>query len=194
MRIAFALIATLILSVTSRSAENGGGMDPKAMEALLAKMQPGKEHEELKKLEGKYDVAAKMWMDPSQPAQESKGTAEFTMVMNGRYLKQDFKGEMMGKPYNGVGFEGFDKVANKFVSMWMDDVGTQPMMMYGESKDGGKTVEFEGEHKCPMTGQQVKMRAIHKQVDADKFIFEMYHAYPGQKEFKGMELTYTRKK
>ena len=160
---------------------------------VMEKMQPGPEHGELKKREGKYDVAVKMWMDPKAPPQESKAKAEMKMVMNGKFLKQEYKGEMMGKPFTGIGYEGFDRVANKYTSTWLDDFSTQAMLAHGESKDGGKTIVFTGEFACPMTGGMVKYRNVYKQIDDDKFTFEMYQTQDG-KESKGMELTYTRKK
>jgi len=162
--------------------------------AWMEKFQPGKEHEAFKKLEGSYDVAVKMWEDPTKPPTESKATAEFKMVLNGRWLKLEYKGEIMGKLFTGLGYDGFDRTTGKYVSVWMDDFSTTMMHSTGTSKDSGKTIEYTGEMGCPMEeGKVVKTRQVHKEESADKFIFEMYMTIDG-KEMKGMELTYTRKK
>lgn len=166
-----------------------------AMAKMMEKLQPGKEHEGLKKLEGAYDVAVKMWMEPGKDPAEGKASAEFKMVMNGRYLKQEYKGDMMGKPYTGNGFDGYDRVTGKYTSVWMDDFGTSMMSVTGTSKDGGKTVEYVGEQgDCMNEGKMVKLRCVHKTVSDDQFVFEMYHTGSDNKEVKDMELTYSRKK
>jgi hypothetical protein len=187
MRIFVAVLA--LVSCSLFAADAPPGMTPE----MMKKFEPGKEHAELKKLEGSYDVDVKMWMDPSQPPMQSKGSAEFKMVMNGRFLRQDYKGDMMGQPFTGIGHDGYDNVLKKYVSTWMDDFSTGIMYMQGESKDGGKTIEVSGEQGCPMTDKPIKMRTVHKKIDDNKFVFEMYNTVDG-KETKGMELTYTRKK
>jgi hypothetical protein len=192
MRFTLTLVALLALTACIHAADNPQA-DPKAMAAMMEKFAPGKEHEALAKLAGKYEVAVKMWMEPGKDPVESKSTAEFTMELGGRYLKQTYKGEMMGKPFTGVGYDGFDRATNKYVSTWIDDFSTTMMCMTGTSKDGGKTVEYTCEVGCPMTGQMIKTRCVHKTVDADTFVFEMYQTQDG-KEMKGMELTYKRKK
>jgi hypothetical protein len=158
----------------------------------MEKFQPGKEHDAMSKASGKYDVAAKCWMEEGKPAVESKGTAEFTMVLGGRYLRQDFKGEMMGKPFTGLGYCGFDRAAGKYVSVWMDDYATGMLPMTGTSSDGGKTITYMGEGVCPKDGVKVKLRAVHTQIDNNKSTFDMFETRD-DKERKMMELTYTRK-
>ncbi|MBI3829182.1 MAG: DUF1579 domain-containing protein [Planctomycetes bacterium] len=193
----FALSAVLFVAALAGLVRAEEKQDAAAAEMakMMEKMQPGKEHEGLKKLEGQYDVAVKMWMEPGKDPLEGKASAEFKMVMNGRYLKQDYKGDMMGKPYTGIGYEGFDRVTGKYTSAWIDDFGTSMMTVTGASKDGGKTIEFTGEQgDCMNEGKTVKLRCVHKVVSDDQFVFEMYHTGGDGKEAKDMELTYTRKK
>jgi hypothetical protein len=53
----------------------------------------------------------------------------------------------------------------------------------------------EGEFSCPMTGEKDKpFRATWKMQDKDKIVYEMYFKDPSGKEFKGMEITYSRRK
>jgi len=48
---------------------------------------------------GSWEFETKMWMEgPGAPPALSKGTAEMKMIMGGRFLRQDLKGEMMGMP------------------------------------------------------------------------------------------------
>lgn len=165
------------------------GTDPAAME----KMMPGPEHEVLAKQVGTWSVATKMWMDPSQPPMESVGTAEFTMIADGRFLRQEFKGEMMGMPFTGWGYDGFDRVTGKYTSYWMDSMSTSPTFLTGTSKDGGKNIEYTGEMSDWGTGSTAKTRWVGVHTSDDETHVEMYVTH-GDKEEKAMELVYKRKK
>lgn len=182
------IICVAVLALVSGTL-NAAEAVPSGME----KFQPGKEHEALAKLAGKYEIAQKCWMEPGKPPVEVKGTAEFTPVLNGRQVKQEFKSELMGKPYNGLGLLGFDRVAEKYTAIWADDFSTGAMLMTGTSPDGGKTITFTSDGICPMDGSKLTFRAVHTQVSADKFTFEMFATHAG-KEDKSMEITYTRVK
>lgn len=196
MRCMVLLLVCCVAAAGVRAEEKKEGQAPAAGQepAWMEKFKPGPEHEGLKKFEGTWDVAVKMWMDPAQPPQETKGTAEFKMVLGGRWLRQEYKSEIMGKPYHGVGYEGYDRVAGKYVGSWSDDMSTSMAHLTGTSKDGGKTIEYFSEQQCPMEpAKLMKSRYVHKEESADKFVFELYQTLDG-KESKCMELVYTRKK
>src|SRR5947207_1832195 len=60
------------------------------MAAMMKAAAPGPEHQKLKAMEGKFtaDVTA---MDPMTNKEEkSTGTMTSTMILGGRYLKQDY--------------------------------------------------------------------------------------------------------
>ncbi len=63
---------------------------------MMAKWQafatPGAEHERLKSKVGKWNVTNKMWVIPDAPDSESTGTAEYQMIMDGRYLEDHSTG------------------------------------------------------------------------------------------------------
>jgi hypothetical protein len=183
--LAAVVLARPLWSEEGSDGGGGGGM-PEAL-------KPGPEHKEMAKWAGKYNVATKYWMDPTGAPMESKGTAEFTSLFEGRYLRQDYKGEMMGMPFTGIGFDGFDRVTNKYCSVWIDSMGTQVTYLEGTSKDGGKTIEYKGKMSDPMANKQVDSRWVHTTKSDDSFVFELYMTQEG-KEVKGMELTYTRAK
>ncbi|MCC6740206.1 MAG: DUF1579 domain-containing protein [Planctomycetia bacterium] len=168
------------------SDENGAGGDDRE--------KPGPEHRRLAKLEGKWDVSCKFWMgDPKTDGQPSQATSEFKVILDGRYVQQDFNGTFMGAPYHGMGTMGYDRVSKKYTNYWMDNVSTTPMYLLGTTGDDGKTVEYPGEMANPMGEGTVKYRTVMTHKSDDEFTYEMYATFDG-KESKGMELTYTRKK
>ena len=73
-------------------------MDMKAMMEMYQKMAiPGEPHKVFASLAGSWTTQVKEWMEPGKPPMESTGTAELKMLLDGRFLYQEFTGQMMGK-------------------------------------------------------------------------------------------------
>jgi hypothetical protein len=190
------LIAGLALAQDKKDMKQPPSKDDmaKMMAAYEKLATPGPEHAALGKMAGDWDVAVKMWMDPKQPAQESKGTCTEKSVLGGRYMQSDFHGMMMGKPYNGVGLDGFDNVKKQYSSVWIDDMGTQMMVAMGTPSADGKTITYTGKMDDPIVGQMNKdIKFVVTLVDDKTHKMEMYDAVGTPNEYKIMELTYTKK-
>ena len=168
-------------------------MDPQAMMEMYKKLAtPGEPHKLFATLAGSWTTATKSWMDPSKPPMESTGTAEMKMLLDGRFLYQEFTGQMMGQPFSGVGIDAYDNVQKKYVTAWMDTMGTGIFIMEGTASPDGKTITLSGQHPEP-GGGQMSHRAIWTLVDSNTQTFHMYGTHHGGKEMKMMEITYTRK-
>ena len=177
------------------AADKGGGAGGAMsadMEAMMKAAMPGEFHAKLKVLDGKWDALVKSYMDPGSPT-ETKGTCERKWIMDGRFLQEDHIGDFMGTPFKGFAITGYDNVLKKYVSFWIDNMGTGFMNSTGSVDAAGKTFTFEGEFANPMTGKMCKTRMVHKIADDRKTTFEMYGPDPEGKEMKMMEITYTKK-
>src|SRR5918996_2296289 len=76
-------------------------MDPQAMMEAYEKLAtPGEPHKQLASLAGSWTTKTKEWMEPGKPPTEATGSAEMKTVLDGRFLQQEFSGDMMGKPYS----------------------------------------------------------------------------------------------
>ena len=172
----------------------GGAMDEKAMMELMAKYStPGPEHKALEQFVGTWDTNAKMWHAPGTPPQESTGTAENKMALGGRFLEQHFEGTMMGQPFSGMGYTGYDLYKKQYVGNWMDSMGTTIMNSTGKADSSGKTMTFTGTMDDYMAKKTMPFKEVIKVVDNDHHTFEMWYPGPDGKMFKMMEITYTRK-
>jgi hypothetical protein len=195
------MFAALFLSasgIAPAGAEEQGGM-PEDMAQMMAKAKeagtPGAGHEVLKSVEGEWNVASRHWMKPGDKPQESAGTSTITWILGGRYLKQEFKGEMMGRPYEGLGFVGYDNVRKEYASVWMDNMSTGLFRSTGQYDKGSKTIKDEGTFSCPVTGEKnMWFRSEWKIAGKSKHVFSMFMKGPDGNEFKSMELVYTRAK
>jgi hypothetical protein len=189
------VVAALAIGADEKkTAPAAGKMDEKAMMDMMAKYStPGVEHKKLESFVGTWDTTAKMWMDPSAPPQESKGTSENKMALGGRFLEQRFEGTFMGQPFSGVGYTGYDIYKKQYVGTWMDTMGTQIMSSTGTADASGK-MTFTGTVDDPMTNKKMDFKETITVVDTDHHLFEMWMPGPDGKMFKTLEITYTKRK
>lgn len=158
-------------------------------------MTPGDAHKKLEQFVGTWNVEAKVWMNgPKGEPSVSKGTAEYKLALGGRYLQQEFSGEMMGQQMNGVGYTGYDNFGKKYVSFWIDNMSTAMSTMEGTMDKEGKTLTLRGKMDEPSTGQKgKKVKYVTRVVDKDKHVFESYDVTSFGEKQPVMVITYTRK-
>lgn len=152
--------------------------------------KPGPEHKQLAKLTGTFKVKAKMF-DGKGGVAESTGTMKRTMILDGRYLKEDFTGELLGMKFKGMGMVGYDVQKKKYVAIWVDNVSTGIASSEGVFDESTKTLTSRGEET--MKGKNVKTKDVLIIVSPDEQHMELYREFAG-KEFKIMEITLTREK
>ncbi len=168
--------------------------DPKAMQEAWEKAAaPGENHKLLASVVGEWTAQNKMWMDPSAPPVDSTGSATFTPIMGGRYVQGEYKAQMMGAPFEGVGVTGYDNLSKRFVTSWIDNMGTGILVLTGDYDPATKTFTYRGEMDDVLVPKtKVKVRETIKIVGPDTHVMEWYENRGG-KEAKTMEITYTRK-
>ena len=173
--------------------EQKSKMDMEAIMEVYGKLgTPGEPHRVLASMAGNWSAKVKSWLEPDKPPMESSGICEQKMVLGGRFLQQDFTGDMMGTTFTGIGFTGYDNHSGKYVSTWMDSMGTGILFFEGTAGADGKTITQENRHNDPVRGPMT-WRSVTRIIDDNTWVFEMYSIYEKGKEVKGMEITYTRK-
>jgi hypothetical protein len=168
-------------------------MDPQAMMEVWKKLaMPGEPHKLFASLAGSWATTTKEWMEPGKPPTESTGTADMKMLLDGRFLYQEYNAQMMGQPFSGIGIDAYDNMTKKYVTAWIDTMGTGIFMMEGTASADGKTITLKGSHPEPGGGKMTH-RAVWKIVDNNTQTFDMYGAHHGGKEMKVLEISYARK-
>ena len=179
--------------VLAKEKKPEGKMDPQAMMEMWKKLAtPGEPHKLFASLAGHWTTQTKEWMEPGKPPTESTGSAEMKMLLDGRFLYQEFNSQMMGQPFSGIGIDGYDNLRKRYVTAWIDSMGTGIFLMEGTASADGKTITLMGGHDEPGGGRMTH-RAIWKIVDSNTQTFDMYGTHRGGKEMKLMEITYSRK-
>jgi hypothetical protein len=190
---------TMLASVVSMAADPKKPAAPtpeqqKAqMDAMMAAVMPGPSHEAMKKLEGEFDYTITMMM-PGMPPQEYKGHRSAKMIMGGRYLDETYTGTFMNMPFEGHGTMAYDNVQKKYLSTWIDNMGTGIMFGSGSGDAAGTTWTMNAEMADPQTGKMTPTRSVTTVVDADHITMDMFGPGPDGKEAKMMSIAATRTK
>jgi hypothetical protein len=165
------------------------------MKAWQEYMTPGEMHKLLASMDGIWEGEVSMWMAPGAPPSKSMATATNKMIYNGLYQESVNKGSFEGMPFEGKSIWGYDNARKKFVSSWIDNMGSGIMNMEGDYDAASKTFTFTGTSTNPMTGKKCDIREIIKIVDANTQVMEMYGPdIATGKEYKTMEIVSKRKK
>jgi len=194
--------ALFAYSATSQDKPAPTGKDTKkadapGMEEMMKKAEaagkPGPAHKALDSLVGEWNIEGQCWMSPDGPPTVNKGTASVRWILDGRFVQEDFKGEFMGKTFQGIGITGYDNMKKKYIGSWIDSMSTGMFISEGTADAEGKEFTFQGKMDDPMTGQRNKpYKFVVRILDPNKHTFEMHDLTLGDKS-KTMEMTYTRK-
>jgi hypothetical protein len=151
--------------------------------------QPGPEHEMLKKDVGTWDATVEFFMAPGAPPAVSKGV-ETNRLLGGLWFVSEFKSEMMGQPFEGVGTMGYDPGKKKYVGTWVDSMSVSYSTVEGTYDAATKTL-IAWMVGPDLAGQTMKTKQTTEWKDADNRVFTMY-APDGQTVT--MRITYKRRK
>ena len=182
-------------TTTRPDEEDRKGASKLAAESNFAKMSATTEqHKQLEPFAGTFKAEVKMWMGPGDPMVYT-GVMTNTLVLEGRFLQQVFKGDPGGGSSpntEGCGFWGFNKATNKYEGFWIDTHSTKMQTEVGDVDDTGRVWTMVGEMTDP-TGKTIKKRTVITLEDNDHHKLEMFFPGPDGNKFKGMEIRYERK-
>lgn len=196
-----AVIGAIALADVSEEPSSGQGemkLPPgwteEDMQACILAGTPGEMHERLAEDVGTWQGQVTMWMSPGGDTMTSECTTTVAPMMDGRYTKVEWKGDMPGMgPYHGFGIYGFDNVSQQFVSIWLDNHSTGIMRGVGKLSDDGKTLTWKFKHNCPVTKKEAVMREIETRTGPDTKKLVMFATDPKSgEEYKMMSVEFTK--
>jgi Protein of unknown function (DUF1579) len=164
-----------------------------AMDAMMRAATPGAEHKTLDFMVGTWDTKVKFWPEAGGQPMESAGTSVNEWVLGGRWVQQKFEGSMMGMPFHGIGYSGYDNIRKTYVGTWMDNMSTQIMTSSGTG-GAGNNWSFTATGVDPVSGEPSIMEEKVRIIDKDNHVFEMWGPDMDGRIYKMMEITYSRKK
>ncbi len=185
-------ILIVILFIGSNNTNAQGVDSASMMKMWMDYMTPGNFHKMLAKDNGIWIEEATFWMAQDAPPTTSIMTAENKMIMGGRYQQSNVRGNVNGMPFEGMSIVGYDNAKKKFISTWVDNMGTGVMYMEGNYNPAMKNITFLGKVVDPTTGKENNVREVFTMIDENTQMISMFDLRDG-KEFKSMELKMKRK-
>jgi hypothetical protein len=190
-------LAALVLSTAARAA--GPPTDPppssatgarQAMEARIgAATQLGPQHAALAKYLGRWDV------DISLPrmAMHSKGTAEYTWVIEGRWLGCRIKGAMLGQPFEEFTILGYDSYAQSAVEVSVESADNSLVMSRGSAADSNQSASLFGELDEYTSGSLHRpFKVVERWLDDDRHVTEIWDLGAAEAPVQKVTFTFTR--
>jgi len=152
----------------------------------------GPQHDKMAALAGSWNLQFKHRTGPDAEWSTETGTAEAKIALGGRYLVEELKCTYDGVPYEGVRVHGFDNLEGTYFNIWMDSLGTWPVLSRGASDEGDALV-YHGRWKDVHTPAGRPFRTVLKRDGNDTWQLDLYDTIDGA-EVKILEATYTRRK
>jgi len=199
--LAICLVTTSVVVIAEEepageTQSNGKGVTDQNQSSDMEKWKqyatPNENHKILDAFAGNWDYTVKWWSSPNSQPEMSQGTSRARWILGGRFLEQISKGTSMGQPFEGIGITGYDNAKKKYVSMWIDNMGTGIMASEGEYDASTKTFEEKGTFTQPKMGE-TPFKGVTKIISDDNFVYELYTKDKDWKEYKALEINYTRK-
>ena len=162
------------------------------MAAWQTAATPGPHHKRFAEMVGSWKAEVKMWMAPGAEPMVSETTAKCETLYDGRYCVEKIEGMMMGMPFQGMSISGYDNLKGKHTVVWIDNMGTGTIYSEGDCSEDCTVGTYRYVYKDAMTGKDQKVKMVSRLVDKNKMILESYMIGEDGKEFRNMEITYTR--
>jgi hypothetical protein len=161
-------------------------------DSAAAASQPGPNHNLLDIFVGTWDVSANFDTGPGQPPETASGQMVNTWQLEGRWLKQEYTGQMASLgAFRGLGFLGYDNLQKSFVGTWMDTLSTSCLMSKGAFDESKATFTLSGDFTVE-GGEKYRQKQVMTILSPDRYVVSMYLAGPDGAEFKTGNLEYTR--
>ena len=158
----------------------------------MAFMTPGEIHKMIASWSGTWKADMTVY-EPGKPPTKTTGTTVNKMILGGRFQESVNTSMMMGMPFEGHGTLGYNNATKMFESSWVDNMGTGVMKMTGSWDANTKSVTLTGLGVDPASMTEKENREIFTVVDDKTQTMSMYGPGPDGKEYKFLDITYTRK-
>ncbi len=146
--------------------------------------QPGPEHEMLKKRDGTWETVMR------SGGMDFKGITTYKMELGGLWLCGSTEMDLGGQKFGGKSLDTYDAAKKKFLSVWVDSMGTTPLLMEGTEDPKTKELTMVGEGPG-MDGKVTKWKSVSSMPDANTIQMSMF---VGDGKDPMFTVTYKRKK
>lgn len=160
--------------------------------AYLKRVAPGPGHKHLAQFVGVWKATGKYWPTPGATPQTFTAKSQKTMILGGRFLRENVKGTFLGQPYEGLGLLGYDNNKKGYTATWAETGNTSLIEFFGSADASGKVFVMNGQVYDPRGQRTRQEKTVLRVINANKHIFEAFLIGEDGKEFRTLEVVYER--
>jgi hypothetical protein len=161
----------------------GGGM------AKPEHLKLTQEHEDFEKMVGKWSST---WEFSMPMPSKGTGTATSKLILDGRFVRQDYESSMMGRPWQGILHLGYDPADKEFISVWMDSMSPAMSVSRGKRQADG-SVNLVSVERDFMTGKKQKVAHVMRWINDNQYTIAFYVIGDDGRKTRMGHIAYTRK-
>lgn len=161
-------------------------------ESLSDLTVPGEPHELLAGTVGDWSLTIRIWTAPDTEPVESTGTATGRWILGDRFVETTYEGEVMGRPFEALKIEGFEKATQEYVTTWRDNLGTYTMIFRGTCDSTCATRTMTAEFVDSVSSQRLRLKGVTTLGEDEGYSYGSFVVTPEGNEFKNMELVAER--
>ena len=173
---------------------------PKAspFEEQLKRTRPGPEHEQLARYAGAWDIEVKLGGGPT--AMVYQGAADSRIIVGGRFLQIEYRGQGKAGNTDGAFIVGFDSRHKRYAIVALDNFGTYFVTSQGKRDEATAKIKMLGTDDDPMMKKLGFTKEFAHVLDLrspDQFAIEVWMIdtrTAARKEFKYVEYSFNRRK
>lgn len=191
----FTLLAALLLACATGLQASDSQVDLKEqLEKAKNFTSPGENHKKLERFLGQWDTELRLFL-PSGPTPPEKGSATGAWLMEGRWLKFETQGSMMGFPLSTFMIFGYDNFKQSFVSASINGYDTALTTTEGDMDPSDRVLISYGTLDEYLTGENDKMvKYLWRFTSPDELVLEVYDLPIGEKNNQVIEVRFKRHK
>lgn len=185
-RIVFSVLASAALTLGT----GPGFAQEKEAAPAMPPMGAPPEMKMVTEMEGVYDVEFKFKMDPGATEwTTSPATVTITNVLDGSAQRMEWKSDMLGMPFHGIGMLCYDRQSKMWQNTWVDNMAARLSYYEGTMQDG--TMVLEGTDM--MEGQKVHSRNTTFNMTDSGFEWKMEMSMDGESYATWATAVYTKR-
>lgn len=192
-------VGMLVFAAALATAAKAQKPDTTQLPAATRLALPGEKHKWLEPMVGDWTVEMLVYPAPgAAPVVSNDVTATRRWILDGRYVREELRGIVFGKPAARDGTLGYNALDGRFEWVTVDTFEPGQMIYLGRGDDTANRFTVFGESTEAGFGPEptARKRALRFEFeirDANSNVQRIYARVPGQAEFLFVEQRFTRK-